>query len=215
MRKLWHRVLFCFLLAALVWCGTLIADRQRLAEELIRFHVVANSDSPEDQALKHQVRDAVLSSLEADMRNLTDVDEARAYLQQNLPKIRQIANGVLSRAGFDGQAVVTLCREAFDKRQYDSFSLPAGIYESLKITIGKGAGENWWCVAFPSLCMPAVGEEFSNVAAGAGFPDALTQALAGEDGYELRFFLLDLMGKIENMLFQEELYPVNWTESVL
>lgn len=201
MRKLGKRLLFCFLLAALFWCGTLIADRQRLNEELIRFHVVANSDSADDQKLKLRVRDAVLESLKSDLGKLSDVEEAKRYLRDNLPKIRSIANGVLARAGFEGEAVVTLCKEAFDTRHYTNFSLPAGVYETLKITIGAGDGENWWCVAFPSLCLSAVGRNFSDVAAGAGFPDALTGALSLEEGYELRFFLLDVMGKAENILF--------------
>ncbi len=204
MRKLWNRVLFCFLLAAFFWCGTIIADRQRLREELIRLHVVANSDSEADQAVKLQVRDAVMESLQTAMADLGDIEQAKAYIQQNIPKIQSLANSVLAQAGFDSEAAVTLCKETFDKRVYDTFTLPAGVYESLRITIGEGEGKNWWCVVFPSLCLPAAGEGFEDVAAGAGFPDSLNGALTGEERYEVRFFLLDLLGRAENIFFTEK-----------
>ena len=199
MRKLLRSVGICLVLAASVWCGTLLADRETLNEGLIRFHVVANSDSEEDQAVKLQVRDAVLASLQEDLESIGDVEQARAYLQANLPKIQAIANQALEAAGCDCEAVVTLCREAFDTRYYDTFTLPAWVYEALRITIGAGEGHNWWCVAFPTLCLSATSEGFEAEAAGAGFPDSLTGALAGEPEYEVRFFLLDALGKLENL----------------
>ena len=202
MGKLAKRVILCLCAAALVWCGALLADRQRLNEDLIRLHVVANSDSEEDQSVKLLVRDAVVSSLEGDLKKLGDVREAKAYLQENLTKIQAVANETLERAGFDQTAVVTLCREAFDTREYDTFSLPAGVYESLRIVIGEGEGHNWWCVVFPTLCLSATTEGFEDTAAAAGFPDSLSAVLEGEKGYEVRFYLLDAMGRLENILFQ-------------
>lgn len=199
MKKGFKALGICFLLAALVWVGTLIADRQRLSQELIRLHVVANSDSPQDQELKLRVRDAVTASLGKALADVQDVEAAKAYLQENLPKLQALANDVLERAGSTQRAVVKLCREGFPARDYDTFSLPAGIYESLRIVIGEGEGHNWWCVVFPGLCTPKTGEAFSDTAAAAGFPDALTGALTGEDGYELRFFLLDKLGELEKL----------------
>jgi stage II sporulation protein R len=90
--------------------------------------------------------------------------------------------------------------EEFSKRVYDTFSLPAGLYESLRIIIGEGEGKNWWCVVFPELCLPATSEGFEETASCAGFPDALTAALEGEEGYEIRFFLLDVLGRLENLI---------------
>ena len=204
MRKLWKRLLFCGLVAAFFWCGALLADRQRLHEELIRLHVVANSDSTEDQMVKLRVRDAVTESLSSALADVADADQAKAYLRENLPKIQEVANRALEEAGFDPSAVVSLCRERFGIRHYDTFSLPAGVYESLRITIGEGEGKNWWCVVFPGLCLPATSDGFSDVAAGAGFSDALNGALTGEEGYEIRFFLLDALGHLENIFFLEE-----------
>lgn len=201
MKKAMKRIGICLMAALAVWGGTLLADRQRLNEELIRLHVVANSDSREDQEVKLRVRDAVIESLEADLKSLGDVEQAKAYLQENLPKIQAVANQTLKKAGYSGDAVVSLCKEAFDTRDYDTFSLPAGIYEALRIVIGEGEGHNWWCVVFPTLCVPATTEGFADTAAGAGFPDSLTGALTGEEEYQVRFYLLDALGRMENYFF--------------
>lgn len=200
MKKMVKCVFACALLAAFVWCGTVIADRRRLDEELIRLHVVANSDGVEDQELKLLVRDAIITSLRQALADVRDTEQAKEYLQENLPKLQELANKTLDAAGSAQQAVVTLCREGFPTRQYNTFSLPAGIYEALRVTIGDGAGKNWWCVVFPSLCVPQTSQGFSDTAAGAGFPDALSGALTGEEPYQIRFYLLDKLGELEKFL---------------
>ncbi len=202
MKKLLKRVGICLAIAVLIWCGTILADREKLNSELIRLHVVANSDTREDQDIKLLVRDAIVESLQDDLSQIADVSQAKAYLQENLPKIESIANSALERAGFDGEAVVTLCKEAFDTRYYDTFTLPAGVYEALRVTIGEGEGHNWWCVVFPTLCLPATTNGFADTAAGAGFPNSLTGALTGEEEYEVRFYLLDALGRVENYFFE-------------
>lgn len=201
MKKMIHSVGICLLLAAFFLCGTFISDRQRLRQELIRLHVVANSDTQEDQILKLCVRDAVTKSMQKELQNIADVETAKQYLMEKLPYIQNIANETLRRLNCQDSVSVSLCREAFDKRVYDTFTLPAGIYHSLRIVIGDGAGKNWWCVVFPGLCIPAASTETCAVAAGAGFPTGLINTLTGEAGYELRFGVLDAMGKLENILF--------------
>lgn len=203
MAKIGKRIFLCLCLAAAIWCGTLLADRQLLNDELIRFHVVADSDDPEDQQVKLLVRDAVVESLSEDLSRLADVEQAKAYLQENLPKIQQIANQTLAAAGVEEEAVVSLCREAFQTRVYDTFTLPAGVYESLRIVIGEGEGHNWWCVVFPTLCLPATSEGFAETAQTAGFPDSLCGALTGEEEYTLRFYALDALGELENLFFRQ------------
>ena len=201
MKKLLKRVFVCFLLVCVVYTIALAGDRQKLQNELIRLHVVAASDSEEDQAVKLRVRDAVLESLRAGLTEATDIDAARAYIESQLPRLESVANEVLAAAGCSDLATVSLQVEEFAARVYDTFSLPAGLYDSLRITIGEGKGRNWWCVTFPTLCMPATTEGFEAVAAGAGFSEELTGSLTGE--YEVRFYLLDLLGQIENFLHRE------------
>lgn len=203
MRKNLRRVGFCLMLVCFVYLGALVMDRQTLKNELVRLHVVAASDSAEDQAVKLRVRDAVIESLRSEMQNLTDVEQAKAYLQENLPKIEKVANRVLAESGFADTASVSLCVEEFATRFYDTFTLPAGLYESLRITIGAGEGHNWWCVVFPNLCLPATSDGFEAVACGAGLSETLTDTLTGEAGYEVRFFLLDAIGQLENLLHRE------------
>ena len=203
MQKAVKRVVICFGLACFFWCGTLIADRQKLNQELIRLHVVANSDSEPDQAIKLQARDAVTDSLRDAMESVADVEEAKQWLQNNLQLIQNIANETLKSAGSSDYAAVSLCKEVFDTRYYDTFTLPAGVYNALRITIGEGAGRNWWCVVFPSLCVPATADGFEAAAASAGFSDTLSHTLTDKEEYEIRFFLLDALGKLENIFFEE------------
>ena len=200
MRKILKRVSICALVACVVWCAMIVADKNALRQELIRLHVVGASDSAEDQSLKLRVRDAVVNSLQEELKNVADASQAKAYLQENLPKIEAVANDVLEKAGCPDMATVSLQLEEFAVRYYDTFTLPAGLYESLRIVIGEGQGHNWWCVVFPALCIGATAEAFAETAQCAGFSDSLTATLAGEEDYEVRFLILDALGRIENFL---------------
>ena len=199
MRKIAKLLTIALLIAAVCWIGDIICDRKTLNNELIRLHVVADSDSAEDQTIKLQVRDAVTEYLQANMTHITDSREAKTFLQQHIRQLTETANQVLAECGSSDRAEITLEKEAFPKREYDTFTLPAGVYESLRIRIGDAKGQNWWCVVFPSLCIPAVGEDFTDVAAGAGFDEPLTGALQGEKNYQIRFFFLDCMGWLQNL----------------
>ena len=200
MKKNLKRIGICLVVASLFWFGGLLGDRQLLRRELVRLHVVAASDTVEDQSLKLRVKDAVLESLQSDMKKLTDTDIAKSYLQENLPKIEAVANCVLQEAGCVDLAKVSLAIEEFPTRVYDTFALPAGLYHALRITIGEGEGKNWWCVVFPALCLPATTEGFEEVASCAGISTNLTNTLELESGYEIRFYFLDLIGRVENLI---------------
>lgn len=201
MKKIIKRLGVCAMITLLIWFGSVLADRNMLREELIRLHVVANSDSPEDQARKLRVRDTITQRVASDLTNISDVQQAKAYLQDKLPVIQKAAEDTLRALGCEDTVSVSLCREAFDIRFYETFTLPAGVYNSLRIVIGEGQGKNWWCVVFPEFCIPSDIDEFKDVAAGAGFPDSLNRSLTEETGYELRFYMLDMLGKLENILF--------------
>lgn len=199
MRKLTKILLVCDILVCLVILGMVMADKEALSQELIRLHVVAASDSAADQAVKLQVRNAVLESMDARLQQCCDTAEAKAYLTSCIPQLEETANMILEQAGVSDRATVTLCREEFPLREYDTFSLPSGVYESLRVTIGSGEGQNWWCVVFPSLCIPAAAQDTRSAAVSAGFSDHLAATLTGEEGYEISFFLLDCLGKLENL----------------
>jgi stage II sporulation protein R len=202
MKKFLIITCICTFIIAVLLMASVVQDRLSLDRQLIRLHVVANSDSEEDQALKLQVRDRVLEYLQDNMEEEWDVQEAKAYLQDNLSKVEEEISSFLLSKGLDDACVVSLGQEAFGVRDYDTFSLPSGVYESLRITIGHGEGKNWWCVVFPRLCLPAVSRDFEETAVGAGFSNALVPTLQQKEGYEVRFFLLDVLGRIENFFFQ-------------
>lgn len=202
MKKIAKILITSILVLGLLWCGTVIADRQTLSDGLIRLHVVAASDTQEDQSIKLQVRDALMDCLQQRMPESSDAESAKAALKEMLGDLEATANATLAAAGVDDRAKVTLAEEAFPTRNYDTFSLPAGVYDSLRVTIGEGQGQNWWCVVFPSLCLPATSEGFADTAAGAGFSESLSGALQEQPGYEIRFFLLDCMGWLQNLFFK-------------
>ncbi len=198
MAKRLKRIGFLAALVAAVWFGGLLADAEQLRSDFLRLHVVGASDSQADQQVKLQVRDAVLASLQAGLQDMTDPALALEYVRQMLPQVEAAANRTLAAAGFSQRATVTLEEEAFPTRAYDTFSLPAGIYQALRVVIGAGEGKNWWCVVFPQLCM---GEEFVETANLAGLDEELTDTLAGE--YELRFWLLEKLGEVQASLFHQ------------
>lgn len=202
MRKILKLTSTLLLLSATFWLGTVASDKEKLQEDLIRLHVVANSDSAHDQQVKLRVRDAIAEKLDGVMTQLPDMESAKAYLQENLPELERVANEVLKTAGDGCRAVVTLAKEAFPSREYDTFTLPAGIYESLRVTIGSGEGKNWWCVVFPSLCVSATADAFEDTAVSAGFSDRLTGTITKKPEYRVRFFVLDCLGWMENWFFR-------------
>ncbi|MDY3014474.1 MAG: stage II sporulation protein R [Evtepia sp.] len=148
------------LFVAFLVCTALWAEVQQnhLADQVIRFHVLANSDTPEDQALKLQVRDKVLAQANHLLEGDLSAEQAEALLRAELPALQETAARAIESAGYTYPVTVTLEDTWFPTRQYDGFSLPAGTYEALRVIIGEGQGKNWWCVVFPSLCMPSVTE---------------------------------------------------------
>lgn len=202
MKKIAKFITVLLLVAAAFWLGTVVSDKQVLTENVMRLHVVADSDSYEDQAIKLKVRDAIVAELDEVIDEFPDMETAKTWVQEHLEDLEQIANDVLESAGNSCRAVVTLARESFPTREYDTFVLPAGVYESLRVTIGSGEGKNWWCVVFPSLCVSATTDGFEETAVSAGFSDRLTGTLSGKEEYRVRFFLLDCFGWVENWFFE-------------
>ena len=192
MRK---RIIICasLLLAALTMTAAALQQEQAaLSEKLIRLHVVANSDSREDQQIKLQVRDAVLQ--------ITGALDREALISA-LPAIEAAAKTRLRELGREDAVTVTFGKERFPTRVYGNFALPAGVYQSLRVTIGEGEGQNWWCVAFPSLCFRATAAELKEAAVSAGFTDTEVKLITEEGGYVLKFKTLELLERLKSFLF--------------
>lgn len=198
MWKLFKSAVALLLVIGALYTYSVYKDRQVLNEQIIRLHVVADTNDPVDQELKLKVRDEVLRLVDTIKAEAASKEEALMRLQEQLPVLQEAANKVLSKEGKLYEAVVTLQEEAFPTRVYDTFSLPAGVYDSLRVTIGSGEGKNWWCVVFPELCIPAASAEVEDMAVDAGFSDSLSKTLTLQDGYEIRFWVLDCFGKLQN-----------------
>ncbi len=189
-------VLLVFLMAGLLFAAESLCMQRSIAEKTVRLHVVANSDSREDQSLKLQVRDAVLQQVSALTENCQSAQEAKQTIGANLPLIEEAAKQVC-----DEQIKVSLEKEMFETRYYDTFTLPAGEYPSLRVSIGEGKGKNWWCVVFPSLCVPATSDSVEDAALTGGFSREEAQLITGgEEKYELRFKTLEWLKKLSDWL---------------
>ena len=123
-----------------------------LSDSVFRLHVLANSDSEEDQNLKYKVRDAVINYMESISENVTSKEEVIALANEHLEDFRAIAKQVVLENGYDYEVSVEIGNFSFPTKNYGDISLPAGFYDSLRIKIGKAEGQNWWCVMFPPLC---------------------------------------------------------------
>jgi len=122
------------------------------SDQLIRFHVLANSDSEQDQALKRAVRDAILKEVSPRLAVSKSLDESRQILKQVRPEMESIGCSVVKMWGKDYSVHTEYGRSSFPTKSYGSLVLPAGDYEALRVVIGEGQGSNWWCVLFPPLC---------------------------------------------------------------
>ncbi len=180
------------LLAAL--CITLTAgmladrDQRALSGALVRLHVIANSDSGTDQAEKLQMRDRVLALLSPLLAGCRSQEEAADVILSHAAELEAL-----------GDVTVALDREYYPTRQYSTFSLPAGEYLSLRITMGEGAGKNWWCVIYPPLCTEALAEPDRDAFLSLQGDEAAL-ITRSETGYELRFRIVEWWGELRALL---------------
>ena len=191
MKKRFCCIGLALILAAAAGCAGLLAQQRALADKLVRFHVVAASDSPRDQALKLAVRDDLLKVLEPLSKNAETKAQMLESLQRSLPALKKAAERTLRRLGCDDPVEVSVGEEGFPTRYYPTFALPAGRYTALRVRLGSAAGHNWWCVCFPGLCSAACVDELDAVAAGAGFSDEELDLITGRKSYEIRFKVLE------------------------
>ena len=160
---------------------------QGVRDGVVRLHILANSDSTEDQTLKLTVRDAVTAAAADWPQTAADADEAEALARERLPQIRAIAQEAVAAAGYDYPVAVALTDTYFTTRQYDAVTLPAGVYRAVQVTIGEGKGQNWWCVMYPPLCVGGAADGLE------AFSPSQQDYLQGEERYRVRFWLVEWM----------------------
>lgn len=192
--------LFVGIAAALLWGIGAVRTQQEISDKVVRLHVVANSDSEEDQALKLRVRDAILARTTALLEASDDRSEAEGLIRGQLLELEDIAAREITAAGYDYSVEARLAELDFPTREYESFTLPAGNYLALQVVIGEGEGKNWWCVVFPPLCTAAAAEVPASALA-AGFSEEEVRLITEEDrGYVLKFKTLEWLEMLKEKL---------------
>ena len=147
-------LIFGFICSVFCSFADFAASCEELRDNVLRLHIVANSDSEQDQTLKLEIRDRILEESQSLFEPEKDLQSAIKTAKENLKLYEKIANEVISEAGLDYKAEAKIGKAFFETRVYEDFTLPSGEYESLIINLGKAEGKNWWCVVFPSVCLP-------------------------------------------------------------
>ena len=186
--------------AVMLLCATLIiaampteAEAQ-IYEDTLRLHILAASDSEEDQALKYEIRDEVLKKYGCELSKASSPENASSLAEELLPEIKKDAAMWVSERGYDYPVSATLTEEWYDTREYEDFTLPAGYYKSLQIIIDGGEGKNWWCVLYPPLCTELATE---SAPADDGLIDYTKEevTLIKSGGYNIKFKILEVAAR--------------------
>ncbi len=168
-----------------------------IENSVFRLHILANSDSDEDQELKLKVRDGILEYTEQLFDKCSTKEESMQCAQKNINEIRQYAQSLVYRYGYDYDVSAYITKMPFNTRVYENFTLPAGTYDALRIIIGSGSGHNWWCVLYPSLCLGSAQENDDKLQAtvNQGECDILTDS----GKYEVKFKIVEIFESIQNL----------------
>ena len=176
-----------------------IHGEEKIYDSVIRLHVIANSDTNEDQALKLEVRDALLGKIAEIFGGECDRQSAEESLASSIEELRECAESVVRERGYAYTCAVTLTKEAYPKKSYESICFPSGTYTSLQVKIGESEGKNWWCVLYPSICLaPSVNAEqaFTEVGLTPDQYKIITESDSTK--YKIRFKLLEVIDNAIN-----------------
>lgn len=173
-------------------CEPVVKTSEDISDKVFRLHILANSDSTEDQDLKIKVKNYILENT-ADLFTGKDLSENIEIAKANTDYLETLADEAIKNNGADYKAKVSVVKEFFETRVYDDFTLPAGEYNSIKIEIGEGGGHNWWCIIYPSVCLSACSESMS---------DYLTEDEMElvNSGYTPKFKIVEIYEKIKNKI---------------
>ena len=191
----WEWALLIAILISFAWGTWADRTQQQLSDKVLRLHVLANSDSEADQALKRKVRDSVLETASAILADCPDRETAEQRLSAALPEIEDAARARIAAEGGKQTVTAELRPTVFPTREYEDFTLPAGEYLALRVVLGEGEGHNWWCVVFPPLCAETT-SSLSQTAMAAGLTEEEVALITESDGYQLKFKPVELWEKL-------------------
>lgn len=190
-------VAFGLIVAVVFSFADFSAECESIRQDVVRLHILANSDSDEDQQIKLAVRDALLNSGKEIFNGIVNVENAEQCLESQKQELIEVADKVLAENGFNYKTQIYLTEEYFSTRTYEDFTLPAGEYLALKVVLGNGEGHNWWCVMFPPLCLPAASE---NADIDAVFGENGAEIVKGNSKYEMRFKIVEIFESLKYKL---------------
>lgn len=173
------------------------AQCEQIPNEVFRLHVLANSDSEEDQALKLKVRDRLLDETGELFNECTTKEEAMSTAKANIAYLEQVAQDEIYKQGYTYGVTVEVENIFFNNRQYDDITMPAGNYDALRVLIGEGAGQNWWCVLFPAMCLPAAEKREGMPELDDVLTDEQMSAVEGNQ-YEVKFKTVEIYESIKS-----------------
>ena len=194
-RKIHLSICFGLICAVLCSMSHFSAACDDLRQNVLRLHIIANSDSDADQQLKLKIRDEILRETDGLFENSKNLQEAQNTVCDNLKFFEAVANEVIAENGFDYTATASFGTSEFSTRYYDDFTLPAGEYQSLIITLGEAKGKNWWCVVYPTVCIPAAKGELNDTVS-----DESAQIAKGGKRFIMRFKTVEIYEKIKNFI---------------
>ena len=195
----WEWALLIAILISFAWGTWADRTQQQLSDKVLRLHVLANSDSEADQALKRKVRDSVLETASAILADCPDRETAEQRLSAALPEIEDAARARIAAEGGKQTVTAELRPTVFPTREYEDFTLPAGEYLALRVVLGEGEGHNWWCVVFPPLCAETT-SSLSQTAMAAGLTEEEVALITESDGYQLKFKAVELWERLKAAL---------------
>lgn len=188
-------VLVAFVLSVVISMVSFNAKCDDLRNNVLRLHILANSDSEFDQTLKLAVRDAVLEKSAIKFEECCDLEEALKVAENSVDELREIAQQVIIKNGCNYSVEVEIGKSYFDTREYENFTLPAGYYNSVIIKVGKAEGKNWWCVMFPALCTPSSKAELKQ-----GVNEKSAKIATNASNYKIAFKTVEIFEKIKKFV---------------
>ncbi len=207
------KFLFCIMLSIILILGMgfylkdTYKNREMYKEKLIRFHVIANSDSKEDQALKLKVRDKIIAFLSPKLENSKNIKETKNIIEKNIKEIEGIASEEIKENDKKYTVCANLGYSNFPTKKYSNIVLPAGNYKALRVVIGEGKGKNWWCVMFPPLCFVDINHGITDKKTEKNLRKVLTKEeynmiIAENEEVKLKFKVVELVEKVKNSNFK-------------
>lgn len=173
---------------------------EEIRSDVLRLHVIANSDTSVDQNLKLRLRDYIIQEGKDIFNGSVNVENAVKKIEPVLPELEKSAKAFVNQAGFDYDVKISLSNEYFTTRTYETVTLPAGKYLALRVVIGSGEGHNWWCVMFPPMCVPAADkkDEIENV-----FSEKEIKLVESKPKYEPRFKVVEIYEQLKEIISEK------------